>query len=74
MHYPTGVKVLKTNKINYANRGMNLEAELNDTNNYYLKNDIAVIYKKPTPITIHKVNYKSRNDAVIEDARFKKCI
>ncbi len=71
MHYPTGVKVLKTNKINYANRGMNLEAELNDTNNYYLKNDIAVIYKKPTPITIHKVNYKSRNDAVIEDARFK---
>ena len=71
MHYPTGVKVTKKNNVNYANRGMTLEAELNNANNFYLVNDIAVIYKKPTPITIHKVNYKSRKDAVIEDARFK---
>lgn len=71
MHYPTGVKVKKNNNINYANRGMTLESELNETNHFYLVNNIAVIYKKPTPITIHKVNYKSRNDAVIVDARFK---
>lgn len=71
MHYPSGVKFTKNKNINYGNRGMTLEAELNETNNFYLNNDIAVIYKKPTPITIHKVNYKSRKDAIIEDARFK---
>lgn len=71
MHYPTGIKVTKNNNINYANRGMTLEADLNNTNHYYLINDIAVVYKKPTPITIHKVNYISRTNAVIEDARFQ---
>ena len=50
---------------------MLLEGELNQANDYYLINDIAIIHKKPTPITIHKFNYKSRKDAVIEDARFK---
>lgn len=68
MKYPAGVK--KTNP-NYANRGMGLEAELNETNQYYLINDIAVIHKKPTHITIKKVNYRSRYDAQIEEAYFK---
>lgn len=45
-------------KISYANRGMDLESEINDTNHYYLDIDKAVVYKKPTPITISKVNYK----------------
>ena len=49
----------------------NLENDLNDSNNYYLVNNIAVIYKKPTPITINKVDYKSRVDAVIKEAHFK---
>lgn len=71
MNYPAGIKIQKNNSINYSNRGMNLESDLNDTNSYYLNNNIAVIYKKPTPITIHKVNYKSRTDAVITEARFK---
>lgn len=71
MHYPTGISFNKKNNINYANRGMTLEGELNQANDYYLINNIAIIHKKPTPITIHKVNYKSRKDAVIEDARFK---
>lgn len=70
MNYPNGInKVFKT--INYSNRGMNLENDINLTNNYYLVNDIAVIYKKPTPITINKVDYKSRCDAVIREAHFK---
>ena len=42
----------------YSNRGMGLENDLNQANKYYLDNNIAVIYKKPTPITINKVNYK----------------
>ena len=55
----------------YANRGMTLEADLKASNDYYLANDIAVIYKKPTPITISKVNYPSRMEAVIKEGYFR---
>ena len=55
----------------YANRGMTLEADLKLSNEYYLVNDIAVIYKKQTPITISKVNYPSRVEAVIKEGYFK---
>lgn len=54
----------------YSNRGMGLEADINSSNEYYLNNDKAVIYKKPTPITINKVNYHSRTDAIITEAHF----
>ena len=40
----------KNNYINYANRGMQLENDINETNLYYKNFDIALIYKKPTPI------------------------
>lgn len=70
MNYPNNIK--KDNyKINYGNRGMCLENDINDTNEYYLQQDIAVIHKKPTPITIVSVDYKSRKDAVIKEAYFK---
>ena len=71
MNYPNGVKKDYKSLKSYANRGMSLESDLNDTNAYYLNNNIAVIYKKPTPITINKVDYKSRTDAVITEAHFK---
>lgn len=71
MKYPNGLSKVYNNQVNYKNRGMNLEDDLNETNNYYLINDIAIIYKKPTPITIVKVDYKSREDAVIKEAYFK---
>ena len=68
MKYPSGT--IK-NKINsYSNRGMGLENDLNETNNYYLVNNIAVIHKKPTPITIVKVDYPSRDKAIIKEAYF----
>lgn len=71
MQYPNGIKKSFKNKVSYSNRGMDLESDLNSTNEYYRLNDIAVIYKKPTPITINKVDYKSRNDAIIREAHFK---
>ena len=71
MRYPNGIKKDYINIKSYSNRGMNLENDLNDTNNYYLVNNIAIIHKKPTPITINKVDYKSRTDAVIKEAHFK---
>lgn len=58
-------------KDSYANRGMTLESDLGVTNEFYLVNDIAVVYKKPTPITISKVNYPSRTDAVIKEGYFR---
>ena len=69
MNYPKGSHQEKKN-INYRNRGMNLENDLNDSNLYYLAIDKAVIYKKPTPITISKVNYPSRSLAVIKEGYF----
>jgi recombination protein U len=58
------------NNVSYANRGMTLEEDINITNKYYLDNNIGVIHKKPTPITINKVDYPSRLEAVIKEAHF----
>lgn len=70
MNFPTGKKEQKK-VINKANLGMDLEEAINESNTYYLNNDIAVIHKKPTPIQIVKVNYPSRNKAVITEAYYK---
>ena len=40
-----------------ANRGMNLEHDINLSNEYYKEKDIALIYKRPTPINVVKVDY-----------------
>ena len=70
MQYPNGIKKQYSSKITTANRGMNLENDINATNEYYRNNDIAIIYKKPTPITVNKVDYHSRCDATITEAHF----
>lgn len=54
-------------KNTYANRGMILESDLNLTNKYYLNNNIALIYKKPTPIKVVKVEYPKN---VIKEAYY----
>ena len=59
MLYPNKIKKDKNSNINYANRGMDLEYLINEANNYYLNNNLAVIYKKPTPISINKVNFST---------------
>jgi recombination protein U len=71
MKYPTAIKKKITKITNYANRGMTLESDLNITNTYYLDNDIAVIYKKPTPIKIVKVCFDAKKNAIIKEAYFK---
>lgn len=74
MNYPNGLK--KNNTITqytpstHKNRGMNLEDEINQSNEYYKNIDKAYIYKKPTPIKITKVDYPSRDKAVIKEAFF----
>ena len=75
MNYPSGIKrkenIPNTEKtIDYKNRGMSLEGELNFSNEYYREIEKAYIYKKPTPIKITKVDYPSRDKAVIKEAYF----
>lgn len=71
MNYPNGIKKKSIiSSLTHKNRGMTLENDLNDTNEYYREIDKAYIYKKPTPIKITKVDYPSRDKAVITEAFF----
>ena len=54
-----------------AHRGMSLEEDISLSNQYYLDNNLAVIYKKPTPIQIVKVDYPRRESAKIVEAYYK---
>lgn len=69
MKYPNSIKKEYHKPINYKNRGIELENLINEANLYYLHNDIAVIYKKPTPIGVVEVDYK--NGAIINKAYYK---
>lgn len=86
VNYPRGSQVLpyspkvmkkmqerarKKPPINFANRGMNLEEAINESNAYYLAKGEAVIHKKPTPLQIVKVDYPKRSAAVIKEAYFR---
>ena len=71
MNYPKGIKNNNTsNYINFGNRGMDLENDININNEYYIENNIAFIYKKPTPIQVTKIDYKN-NSIIIKEGYFK---
>jgi len=70
MNYPNKSKKEYNKYTNYANRGMNLEELLNLSNEYYLETNRAVIYKKPTPITIVDASF-DKCGRVITKAYFK---
>lgn len=75
MKYPSGIRKGKVSfeqqkNINYGNRGMTLEADINQSNQYYLEIDRALIYKKPTPIKVHEVDYRNQGK-VIQKAYFE---
>ncbi len=48
-----------TTLVGHLNRGMDLESLINQSNSYYALNDIAYIYKKPTPIKVKKIVHSS---------------
>ena len=67
INYPSGVIKKSTTKvISFSNRGMSLEDDLNTTNTYYRDKNIAIVYKKPTPIQV-----VSKNGNEITKAFFK---
>ena len=49
---------------------MDLEYLIEQANDYYIDNDIAYIYKKPTPIGVVKVSYNSKGKR-INDGYYK---
>ena len=61
----------KSKNLNKANLGNDFENEINESNEYYLSKQKAIIYKKPTPVQIVKVDYPSRNKAKIVEAYYK---
>ncbi len=76
-NYPNNKKSLKNQEIlsNLNKRGLDFEDEINRANDYYLSNDIAHIYKKPTPIKVLKVKNTNENftkKTKIIDAFFEK--
>jgi len=71
INYPNKKTNFIKTKTNHSNRGMSFENIINDTNDYYLAHDLAVIHKKPIPIQIVKVDYPSRSGAVIKEAYYK---
>ncbi len=71
INYPNKKTKFIKNKTNHSNRGMSFENIINETNEYYLSHDIAIIHKKPIPIQIVKVDYPSRSGAVIKEAYYK---
>lgn len=84
VNYPNGKTFTQLNKVtseskkeinlkasfSAANRGMNLEENINISNEYYLRKGIALITKRPTPINVVKVDYT--NGKRIIDAYFEK--
>ncbi|MBO6145642.1 MAG: Holliday junction resolvase RecU [Bacilli bacterium] len=71
MNYPNKKNAKNKTFINYSNRGMTLESDINNSNKYYLENDIAVIYKKPTPIKVVNVEYNNRINTKIKEAYYE---
>lgn len=82
IHYPNGTSYrpqqpekpanYNSSLIRHGGRGMTLEQEINESNQYYLAHEIAVIHKKPTPVQIVKVDYPKRSAAVIREAYFRR--
>ncbi len=60
-NYPNKKKNLKSEDffLGSNKRGLDFEEEINKANEYYILNDIAHIYKKPTPIKVLKVKNTS---------------
>lgn len=63
------ITLRNSNIIFYGNRGMTLEEDINLTNDYYKEKNIALIYKKPIPIKVLKVN---ENKTRIKDGFYEK--
>lgn len=81
IRYSNGKAFLKNNKkptkssikpksFSHGNRGMNLEEDINLTNEFYKSQGLCLVTKRPTPINVVKVDYT--NGPIITNAYFEK--
>lgn len=61
---------VKSTSFKHGNRGMDLEEDINLSNDYYRNNGLCLITKRPTPINVVKVDYSK--GAIITNAYFEK--
>ena len=54
----------------HGNRGMNLEEDINLSNEFYRQRGLCLVTKRPTPINVVKVDYSK--GAIITNAYFEK--
>ena len=73
IRYPNGMNTYTEikNADNHSGRGSSLEKDINDSNAYYRELEKALIYKKPTPIQVVRVDYPQRNKAKIVEAYYR---
>lgn len=73
INYPNGARPYHESKNldNHSGRGATLEKDINASNTYYKDLNIALIYKKPTPIQVVKVDYPRRDRAKIVEAYYR---
>ena len=77
INYPNGKKTksklheLKKKANNKSNLGQSLENDVNASNAYYLINNLALVHKKPTPITVVNVDFPKRAAAKITEAYYQ---
>ncbi|MGN1344439.1 MAG: Holliday junction resolvase RecU [Traorella sp.] len=76
INYPTkithdNINDRSSKSFSHIGRGMSLENDINETNEYYLETKRACIHKKPTPIQVVKVDYPNRSHARISEAYYK---
>lgn len=71
--YPNGKRInqVSTKVVQKGNLGQSLEDDLNQSNAYYKAHRIALVYKKPTPITVVEVDYPKRSAAKITKAFYQ---
>lgn len=71
INYPNRKKRTINSVVPTYNRGMDLESDINSSNLYYKECNRALIYKKPTPIQVVRVDYPNRRHAKITEAYYK---
>jgi recombination protein U len=82
INYPNGKRYnrvvkrersINTRKVkdSFSNRGMSLEDSINDSNTFYSTQNICIVHKKPTPITIVSVDNTTRSTTRITEAYFQ---
>lgn len=71
--YPTKLSGARVERLsdNHADRGESLEDDLNASNLYYRETNRALVYKKPTPIQVVRVDYPRRGKAKIIEAYYR---